>query len=542
MVARKQGIIMLNYANLNDVEFEHLCTDVMTKKLGTSLRRFASGRDGGIDLANTTFGHDIVVQVKHYTKSDVSSLISTLQKEIVKVNNLRPNQYYVCCSKELTAARITQIYNMFSTYMESDKNVITLLEIDDFLTAPKNIDILRKHYKLWLSSTGILETILTNDIFIDSEMLLANIENHVKFFVQTKVYDNSLDCLSKNRVLFITGDPGVGKTTTSKMLALYFSAQGFAIRYTTNGTDLSHLKQSLSQSKDKKELILLDDCFGQAYFNMKETQGSELLSLIRYIHLSPNKILLLNSRVTIYQEARVRTPELVSSFENKEYRVNIIDVNQMTPSEKAKIYYNHLYFNQVDSNIWLQIKTDKKYRDIITHKNYNPRIIEFISNPLRFADSQHQSYNDFVMDSLNNPSNVWKDEYERKLTPVDRIFVSTLYSLTETTAEYQYVQRIFNHRISTMPSVDVTINQFESSLLRLQDSFVKIVSKHGRKYLSMTNPSINDYLKVKIAPNAPEYQDIINHSVSVTQLQQLLPDAEFNQMMIEKATDGSLLN
>ena len=40
------------YAILNDVEFEYLCQDIMQQKLDTELRRFARGKDGGIDLTD----------------------------------------------------------------------------------------------------------------------------------------------------------------------------------------------------------------------------------------------------------------------------------------------------------------------------------------------------------------------------------------------------------------------------------------------------------------------------------------------------------
>ncbi len=45
---------------------------------------------------------------------------------------------------------------MFSEYMDSPSNIITLNEIDDFLNKDDNIEILKKHYKLWIESTGIL--------------------------------------------------------------------------------------------------------------------------------------------------------------------------------------------------------------------------------------------------------------------------------------------------------------------------------------------------------------------------------------------------
>ena len=78
--------------------------------------------------------------------------------------------------------------------------------------------------------------------------------------MKTSAYDQALECLKKNNVLIIIGAPGVGKTITSQMLVLYYAAQGYRVRYTTDGADLSGLKKALSQSKETKEVILLDDC------------------------------------------------------------------------------------------------------------------------------------------------------------------------------------------------------------------------------------------------------------------------------------------
>lgn len=180
---------MLNYHNLNDVEFEDLCKDIMEKILNTKLRVFAKGRDGGIDITDNTTTHNIVVQVKHYINSTFSDLRTSLRKEIPKVTELSPNEFYVCCGKTLTSNNIEEIYTMFSDYMESDKNILTLKEIDDFLSLPQNTDIFRKHYKLWLYSSNILSEIFNQDIFVDCESLLYGIENESKFFVQTSSYD-----------------------------------------------------------------------------------------------------------------------------------------------------------------------------------------------------------------------------------------------------------------------------------------------------------------------------------------------------------------
>lgn len=214
----------------------------------------------------------------------------------------------------------------------------------------------------------------------------------------------------------------------------------------------------------------------------------------------------------------------------------------MSNKEKAKIYYNHLYFNAVEDSFWEAIRKDKLYRKIVTHKNYNPRIIEFISNPERFKALHYENYADFVMENLDNPKNVWQNEYERRLDTVDRILLSTIYSLTETSENYDYVERIFNHRISIMSEIDLTVNQFESSLQRLQESFVKVVGIGINRRLSMVNPSINDFLTLRITPNSPEYKSIIDTSISIKQLKKLLQGGEFSELIKAKVLDTSILS
>lgn len=514
---------MLNYANQNDVEFEYLGQDVMSKKLGVDLRRFAAGRDGGIDLADSTYKPKIIVQVKHYIKTDVSGLIRSLAKEVEKIEELKPTQYYIFCSKELSAKKISEIYSMFSDYMDSDKNIITLNEIEDFLTDGANIDVLRKHYKLWLSSTNILHDLHNNDIFIDCESLLSSIHRDEKYFVQTSAFNQALKCLSKHKTLFLTGDPGVGKTVTSKMLILNYAAKGYRVRYTTDVTDLASLKRALAQDRNAKEVILLDDCLGQAYFEMKSSQGIELLSLIRSVNASKNKLLILNSRITIFQEARTKTPELVNSFENKEFKVQIINMSAMSELEKAKILYNHMYFSTENEEYFQAIKTNKNYMNIIKHKNYNPRIIEFVSNPNRYNGIPANKYYKFVAQCLDNPYMVWDNEYEERIQVVDRCLLMTLFSLSNTTVSYELSKKCFIKRAQRVSGIDTTVNQFERSLARLQESFIRIIDDNGCKKLSMVNPFVNDYLKSKLEGNPLEFENILEAAAAIPQYRRLLP-------------------
>ena len=524
---------MLNYANLSDVEFEWLCCDIMQKKLGRKLRIFGKGKDGGIDLTDNIVYKNIIVQVKHYIDPTSSTLINALKKELEKVNELKPKQYYICCSKNLTPQNVADIYNMFKSYMSSDANIITLNEIEVFLTNKKNEDILLKHYKLWLDSTGILEIIGNRNIFIDCEVLLSNIHNDQKFFVETSAFKKCLACLSKNKVLFITGKPGVGKTITSKMLVMYYAAKGYIVRYTSNSSDLKELKKSLTIRPEINEIILVDDCLGQAYFEMKKSQNEELISLIKFVNLSKNKLLILNSRVTIFQEAKEQKPELVKSLENEEYRVLFIDMNTISYIEKAKILYNHLYFNKISNDYFNEIKKDQRYFEIIRHKNYNPRIIEFITNSHRTSNISVKEYYTFIINQLNNPKEIWKDEYERRLQKVDRLFLSTLYSLTDKEVEIQLLRDCFEIMICPDKNIDKTINQFEAAQIRLLDGFIKIIDKKGTKMISMVNPSINDYFSYRLRENKSERKELLANILHIWQFNRLVTREEFGNEAIQ---------
>lgn len=529
---------MLNYANLSDVEFEYLCQDIMQKKLNKSLRRFAQGKDGGIDLTDNVAQLNIIVQVKHYNVSSVAALISSLKKEKKKLEVHKPKEYFICCSKNLTPENINELFTYFSEYMPSDKNILTLNEIDDFLQLPENQDVLNKHYKLWIDSVGILQQAQNADIFIDCEVLLSNIEKEKKFFVKTQAFEQAVKCLNKNKTLFITGNPGVGKTMTSKMLVLYYATLGYRVRYTTNTSDFRELKKSLSLDKNLKEIILVDDCFGQAYFKMHDAQNEDLLSLIKYVNLSHSKLLILNSRITIFQEAMVLKHDLVKSMEDNEYKTIVIDVNALSDIEKAKIFYNHLYFNNTPKEFLNEIKEDRRYLRIIKHPNYNPRLISFICNPNRYKSILPSNYFEFIIQNLTNPREIWDDEYEERLSKTDRILLTTLYSLTDGTVAIDLLKKCFEKRIENETDIDKTKNQFQSSLRRLTESFVSIVDERREKKVMVANPSVNDYLDGRIEDNLLELQAIIENAFSIQQLERLLHHSDF-EYIIKNAIESN---
>ena len=69
-----------------------------------------------------------------------------LKERTPEVKQKQPQHYYVCCGKKLTACNISEIYQLFSDYMDDAEAVVDLMEIDRFLHKKENADILERHY------------------------------------------------------------------------------------------------------------------------------------------------------------------------------------------------------------------------------------------------------------------------------------------------------------------------------------------------------------------------------------------------------------
>ncbi|KLI14025.1 restriction endonuclease [Brachyspira hyodysenteriae] len=523
--------------NLNDYEFELLIRDILEKKLGIELRTYAKGKDDGIDIQCYYTENNTIVQVKHYCRSTYSSLLNSLKKELEKIDKLKPEKYYIVTSLPLTPNNVKNIYNMFSSYMSDTSNIIDLSEINKLLE--ENTDIVERHYKLWLSSSSILQIINNQNILIDCEYLIDDIKKEKHLYVQTSFYKKSIDILDKNHVIIITGDPGVGKTTLSKMLVLFYLEKNYNVRYSSDSS-IKDIKKSILKGKNK-EVILIDDFLGQHYLELKENYAKELKTLISHSKTC-NKKLILNTRITIMNEAKnffIEFNEII-----KDNDTVLIDLNEISNYEKALILYNHMYFSDIPKSYFNNIKKNKNYYRIINHNNYNPRIIEYITS--NYKDVEYNEYVNFIIDNLNNPAKIWENEFVKRIEKVDRIMMYTIYSLTNHYIDINILKESFNKRLFELKDIDTTINNFDSTLNRLSNSLLKInIDKNNNKNISVLNPSINDYIFNYLRYNENEIMNILNNAVYIEQYLNLynkFNESFINEKIINLINNGNIFN
>ncbi len=81
---------MSRLENLSYIDFEELCRDLAEKETDYRFSAFGSGPDGGIDGRYSEGGETIILQCKHYARSDFSKLKTALKEELEKIKKLNP--------------------------------------------------------------------------------------------------------------------------------------------------------------------------------------------------------------------------------------------------------------------------------------------------------------------------------------------------------------------------------------------------------------------------------------------------------------------
>lgn len=272
------------------------------------------------------------------------------------------------------------------------------------------------------------------------------------------------------------------------------------------------------------EVILLDDCLGQHYFRMKEVKPGELLSLIKYIAMNKQKMLIMNSRVTIFQEAKEQSVELKQFAEDERFRIKILDMNRLSVVDKGRILRNHLFAKEVPEEYYRDICRERNYSKIVQHKNYTPRIMEYVTRKANYKDVRPEKYYLFITDCLNNPREIWRDEFMNRIRPEDRIFLTTLYSLTDTTIELSRLQSAFYERIKNEIQIDTSRDVWESVLRRLEGAFIILIDRNGQREIGVLNPSVNDFLKEYLEENVPERENIRRCAIDAGQIERGFSD------------------
>ena len=479
-----------DFKSLNDKEFEALCTDLLGQHMGVRFERFKPGKDSGVDgrfFANEK--NEVILQCKHWANTPLNQLVTYLKKiEKPKIDKLKPNRYIIAVSNPLSRADKKAIYAAMSPYIVVETDVFGKEDLNDFIGKDKSAE--QRHYKLWLKSSSIISHLFNNAIIGRSAFSLEEIVFASSKYVVTANHKIALQKLERFGVVIITGEPGVGKTTLADHLCLHYVSQGFS--YLKISEDIREAETAFDA--DSKQIIYFDDFLGRNYLEaLKGHEGSQITQFMRRVSANKNKRFVLTSRSTILNQGKL----LIDSFEQNNIQKNEIElrIQSLTGLDKAQILYNHIWHSTLNPQYVDQLYVDKRYRKIIEHKNFNPRLVSYILDSTRLDNCSAEDYWNYIVKSLKNPSQIWENPFVAQQDDFGRalIFLLVLHgsSLGEAelgTAYRRYIALEDNKHFRGR-------QEFQYNLRLLTGSFFnRTVASNGAASVDLFNTSIADYV------------------------------------------------
>lgn len=516
-----------NFSTLNDKEFEQIAKDLLNAKFKMELQDFKVGKDKGIDLRFSTQEKDnsIVVQAKHYIGSDYAQLKHILLKvELDKIQKLIPDRYIVVTSLPLSAFQKDEIKLGLFPFVLTSNDIIGQEDLNGYLREYGEVE--KKYFKLWFSSINVYNAVINNAIEGRTKYMMDKIRSKIPFYVITKKLDEANKILQKEKLLLITGQPGIGKTTLAEIILFERAKNDHKIYKVEN---IREAEDIISPNNDEKQLFYFDDFLGANYYEIVSAQKTEsqLTSFIERIKNTPSKYLILTTRTVILNQANIKFEKIShSKLTNQQFEIKLTDY---TKYEKALILYNHLYFRDIREDLHESILNDRFYRTIIQHKNYTPRIIEFITDKAKIEKLTPLTYQQFILNNLNNPKDIWHYSFNNQIEYLDRCllltlftfdngsFQSALFSAFEKRLEYEKSEH--NQIIITnqcVESIKVLLSGFITS--NLYDSVLEV------REFRFINPSLTDFLIGYVADSFPERKSIISSLLYIEQLKRFDPE------------------
>ncbi|MBO9490607.1 ATP-binding protein [Endozoicomonas sp. G2_1] len=523
-----------DFSALNDKEFEVLSTDILSQVEGTQIDRFKQGRDQGVDgKFFSATNKPVIIQVKHWINSGIKQLLNHCEREEkYKVQKLNPSRYIFVCSLPLSNNDKIKLSEIFSPYLHQN-DIYGKEKLNDYLRKPEFSSIEKNHYKLWMSSTNVLSLILNSGLYSQSEYSLDEIRDKSKYYVKTENHDKAHALIEDTNCLIVTGEPGAGKTTLAESLCFQYFQQGY---------EFIEIEKDVSEAwdvfqKDKKQLFYFDDFLGRNYLDsLQNKEDSKIIKFIRAINSSDNKKFILTSRSSILNQGKqiselFKTPNVYKH----EYELNITTLKDL---DKAHILYNHLYFSSLPTDFIEQFYINKRYRKVINHKNFNPRLISFITDFQRFDDLDSDQYWKKINEQLDRPKDIWEFVFNQQVNDLQRliIWIVTLKNGRISADSLLSTLRLYNEKLGD--KYKFSKQQFDNDIEILTGSLLnRFINEEGEVYFDLFNPSIADYVIPKICTDIETLSFIIfslNNLYSFNNVHEYYKNNFLNKFTYEK--------
>ena len=348
--------------------------------------------------------------------------------------------------------------------------------------------VVRAHCKLWLSSSAVLDSILNASSHAFTATTKQEIAAKVRVYAQNSSLADAQKILEKHHVLIVSGPPGVGKTTLAEMLAFAHISEEWDLIAIRNLDDrFTHIDDS------QKQIFFFDDFLGSIALDRQALASTDsvLATFMNRIRNSPNARFVLTTRAYILNEAQGASDRLADS--RVDISTYVLDMGSYTRGIRARILYNHLLVGNTPQTHINALLDSGKISKIVDHDNYNPRVIEWMTDVIRLGEINAEDYPKTFLSMLKNPKKLWDAAFQSHISPACRhLLISLFFSgrFGENTDGLRDSFKILHDHLCKQNGIPQGFKDYEESLRTLEGGFVRI----DDGTVDFINPSLRDYL------------------------------------------------
>jgi hypothetical protein len=495
-----------NFDNLSPKDFEELIRDLLQAEWNVPLEAFREGRDGGIDLRHApAHGATTIIQCKRYGHSGYQKLLSNLRDiERPKIERLNPARYVVATAVALTPGNKDAIADMLAPYILNTGDILGVDDLEGLIGRFPQVE--RANFKLWLTSTAVLDRVLHNAELCQTDFEVQRVHRKLPTFVQSDAFPRARDLLDETRLVIISGPPGIGKTTLAETV-LYAQLE--------EGYEPVVIKGEVAEGKrlfnpKRKQIFYYDDFLGQTFLEDRveyfgRNEDAALVDFIEMVLTSDHSRFVLTTREHILSGA-LQASERLSHSTALQHRC-VLSLDDYTIGHRARILYNHLYFGDLADSYKEQVLEGDFFLEIVKHTHFYPRRIEWLSSRVRLRNVPPEEYRSYILKLLESPELLWDFAFRNQISDAARHVLLSLYTMGERTNAldlepvfwefHRTSSRKYNHKLAP--------GDFRRALQELDGGFLA----YDSGAVTYLNPSIRDFVSTVLRRDSEIITDLV---------------------------------
>lgn len=343
------------------------------------VQSFLSSRDGGRDGAflgswngDESNPRKSTIQCKFSEKPGATLSLAQLKSELSKAERLAKkslaHEYVILTNAGVSGQSEADICAAFEAVGVGSCRVFDGGWIEARLQERPSLRMLAPR----VYGIGDLTQILAHGAYQQAACMLSFLGPDLSCFVPTLAHRQAVAALNARSFVLLLGDPASGKSTIAATLALGALDQGCV-----GALRIARPDQLDQWHPGEKQVLWVDDAFGANQLDARRVQewNAELPRLAAAVRAGSKVIF--TSRSYIWKAARDHLK--VDAFRPLQDSQVVINVQGLTPTERAQILYNHVKKGDQPSKF---VRSLKPYLpDIATNPAFLPEIARRLGDP-----------------------------------------------------------------------------------------------------------------------------------------------------------------